>query len=187
MNRLPTPLSMHLIVVGGDACLASRRKAWEASWTIVSSKLHLAPPGSRVIYGPQKGSPDALASQAVLFSRHQGLCYGRDGLIRGTALFSRDEEYPDEYHDRVVGRWSHQPTPEGLAMELAQHAALRQANGWGVEAYLIHGWDGSFRGERLAERLRHLGIEPHEWDVAEDGRVSDRSELPTAAPPQASC
>lgn len=173
--KLPTPLSMHLVVVGGDAKMHEIKEAWQAAFILVSTTISKAPPGSLVLVGPQAGSPDALASDHVKHGdKHAVVKFDRSGRALATAHFSRDSSVKAPYTERYCGMWSMQPTPEGLSMELAQQAALAKAAGWGVDVLIVHGWDGSFRGERLAECMRHLGVEPKEWDVSKQGRLIER-------------
>lgn len=172
--NLPTPISPCFTVVGGDPHLSSKDKAWEAAWLLVSGKLNLLPPGSIVIHGPQKGSPDVLAAQACEQYGHINVCLDRDGRIYASAKFSMEKDTVSPYKRRDCGVWADRPTPETLSSELAHEAALKKAAGWDVRAIILHGWDGSWRGERLAEHLRHLGVEPMEWDISESGEVSER-------------
>jgi len=174
--RLPTPLSPTLVVVGGDAKMHEINEAWQAAYILISTRIARCPEGSLVIAGPQPGSPDALASDSVRFSskKHSFVTFCRDGRALASAHFSTDKDVKTPYERRYCGIWSMQPTPEGLSMELAHQAALSKAAGWDVEVLIVHGWDGSFRGERLAERMRHLGVIPKEWDVSKQGRLIER-------------
>lgn len=173
--KLPTPLSMHLVIVGGDAKMHEIDVAWRAAFMLISTKLAVAPAGSLVLVGPQAGSPDALASDAVRYGNNHALSvFGRDGRVLSTANFSREKDVKAPYNRRYCGMWSMQPTPEGLSMELAHQSALSKAEGWGVDVFILHGWDGSFRGERLAECMRHLGVQPKEWDISKEGKVLER-------------
>lgn len=173
--KLPRPLSMHLIVVGGDAGMSSVEAAWSAAWLIVSTRIHASPPGSMVMFGPQKGSPDVLASKAATMYGHLAVLLDRDGTAYASSPFSRDGDL-DPMRRKPVGKWSEAPTPEGLASEMANQLALAKASGWTHECLILHGWDGRFRGERLAEYVRHLGIEPNEWDVSTEGNTLKRGE-----------
>lgn len=174
--NLPTPISSCFFVVGGDPHLSDKETAWKAAWLLVSGKTNLLPPGSIVIHGPQKGSPDVLAAEAAKQYSHINVCLDRDGRIYASAGFSMEKDTVSPYKRRDCGAWSDNPTPEVLSSELAHEAAIKKANGWDVRALILHGWDGSWRGERLAERLRHLGVEPMEWDISENGDISERKD-----------
>lgn len=173
--KLPTPRSMRLIVVGGDAKMPECDESWKLAYMKISSFLYLSAPGSLVLVGPQPGSPDALAGDAARAHGHVLCVFGRDGRVLATAPFSRDKNIEAPYSKRYCGMWTNQPTPEGLSMELAQQAALSKAAGWDVDVLIFHGWDGSFRGERLAECMRHLGVVTKEWDLSKDGKMLERT------------
>lgn len=174
--QLPTPLSPTLVIVGGDAKMHEIKEAWQAAYILISTRISKFPTGSLVLAGPQSGAPDELASDSVRFSskQHSFVTFCRDGRALASAHFSTDKGVKTPYYRRYCGMWSTNPTPEGLSMELAQQAALSKAAGWDVEVLIVHGWDGSFRGERLAERMRHLGVSPKEWDVSKQGRLIER-------------
>lgn len=171
--KLPVPLSMHLTVVGGDGGMSDNEEAWKAAWMVVSTRIHLAPPGSMVMFGPQKGSPDVLASASAARYGKLGVLLDRDGVAYASAPFSR-EGHDVPFRRMDCGRWSDAPTPEGLASELANQLALAKASGWTVECIILHGWDGRFRGERLSEYVRHLGVSTQEWDVSKEGATLPR-------------
>ena len=73
----PLPLTHHLVVVGGDACFAEQGDdqdevgPWRAVWMAVLVHLNnLVGPGCLVAHGPQKGSPDVMASVAAFNFGH---------------------------------------------------------------------------------------------------------------------
>lgn len=191
----PTPLAFHLVLVGGDPCVSHTTEAWRACWMIVLDRLsNHTPPGSLVIFGPVKGSPDVLASYGARLLGHLALCYGEDGWIRHHPsdittlgrkrnLDNDDPETPGTF--ATVGRWSAHPDGFGLQHKLAQRAWLAAMSGWEVDILVFHGWEGQFQGERLVEALDHLGMKARQWDVAGDGRTMLRDEPGTFVPEDA--
>lgn len=175
------------MIIGGDACFTESppdakhwevQEPWEALGRILTRELDKSRPGV-VAYGPQMKAPDAIASGLLRGSmRHLkavGLCYERSGEITATGFDHR----PDQagwYRSRPCGRWSDQPTAEGLVMALAERAFLAIRAGWPTRVLIFHGWTGTWRGEYLCEAMEHLGIQCEEWDVSTEGRVLAREE-----------
>lgn len=172
--RLPRPSVYHLIVVGGDV-LSGLKDAWERSFVIMRNRIKPAGPGGMVLTGPKPGTPDALAAKAArdLGMIHAKLCF--DGKVTAIAPPGADTMSASGYEDKLFDTWtSHKPCDEVAMDHLAMQAHLAMMSGWKVRAIIMHGWDGSFRGELLSERMKHLGVPTDEMDIATNGAYLER-------------
>lgn len=174
---LPSPLVRHLVVVGGDV-ISEHDAAWKRAWTLMHNRMKVPGRDGLLLGGPLKGSPDALGAYVARENKMLRVKLDFNGYVIGNAVPKADLQRPDGYTDLKLDRWTEDRTCDEVMMDvLAMQAHLALRDGWRVSVIIFHGWNASYRGELLSERMKHLGVQTTEFDIATNGALSNRDSI----------